>query len=182
MADGSFLHGQAGLGAIESLDLAFFIDVEQNGVCRRIDVELDDVAQLGEELGIFGQLELPEFYAIEVHARQTRCTNAGRWPSRPILGFTWRRSMRGATINSPIEGSNLEMCGGPHLVAQQTFEALGEVLDLPVARMIAFARVPRRCATERRVPGPKPIQVHRHWSVLARRGPEGTGIRFAGMT
>jgi hypothetical protein len=39
-----------------------------------------------------------------------------------------------------------------------------------------------RAALSKKHPGPKPIQVHRHWSVLARLGPEGTGIRFAGMT
>jgi hypothetical protein len=182
MADGSFLHGQAGLGAIESLDLAFFIDVEHDGVCRRIDVELDDVAQLGEELGIFGQLELPEFYAIEVHARARHAVPTPAAGHRVQFLASPGGGPCGAQRSTLRSRDQTWKCAGPHLVAQQAFEALGEVLDLPVARMIAFARVPRRCATERRVPGPKPIQVHRHWSVLARRGPEGTGIRFAGMT
>ena len=43
----ALLHRQAGLGAVERLDLALFVDRQDDGVRRRIDIEPDDVAQLG---------------------------------------------------------------------------------------------------------------------------------------
>ena len=52
--------GQARLGAIECLDLALLINRQHDGVVRRIDIEADDVAQLGDKLRIVGQLELTD--------------------------------------------------------------------------------------------------------------------------
>ena len=54
----SLLHRQAGLGAVERLDLALLVDRQHDGMGRWIDVEADDVAQLVDELGVVGQLEL----------------------------------------------------------------------------------------------------------------------------
>ena len=54
----SLLHGQPGLGAVERLDLALFVDRQDDGMGGWVDIETDDVAQLGGELGIVGQLEL----------------------------------------------------------------------------------------------------------------------------
>jgi hypothetical protein len=45
------LHRQVRLGAVERLDLALLVDAEHDGVRGRIDIEPDDVAQLGYELG-----------------------------------------------------------------------------------------------------------------------------------
>ena len=53
----SFLHRQAGLGAIERLNLALLVDREHDGVRRWIDIEADDVAQLVDELRVVGELE-----------------------------------------------------------------------------------------------------------------------------
>ena len=39
------LPDEAGLGAVERLDLTLFVDAEHDGVGGRIDVEPDDVAQ-----------------------------------------------------------------------------------------------------------------------------------------
>ena len=57
-AGAALLHRQAGLGAVERLDLALLVDAEHDGVRRRIDIEPDDVAQLGDEVRIVGELEL----------------------------------------------------------------------------------------------------------------------------
>src|ERR1700746_1821458 len=38
---------EAGLGAVKRLDLALLVDAEHDGVRGRIDIEPDDVAQLG---------------------------------------------------------------------------------------------------------------------------------------
>jgi hypothetical protein len=57
-AAASLLQGQPGLGAVERLDLALLVDRQDDGMGRRVEVETDDVAQLGGELRIIGQLEL----------------------------------------------------------------------------------------------------------------------------
>jgi hypothetical protein len=51
------LKGQARLSAAQGLDLGLLINAEHNGVGGRIDVEPDDVAHLGGELRIIGELE-----------------------------------------------------------------------------------------------------------------------------
>jgi hypothetical protein len=47
-----FLQGQAGLGAVQSLNLAFLIHAEHNGLIGRVEIEADDVRQLFEKLRI----------------------------------------------------------------------------------------------------------------------------------
>ena len=49
-AEPALLHRQAGLGAVERLDLALLVDRQHDGVRRRIDIEPDDVAQLVDEV------------------------------------------------------------------------------------------------------------------------------------
>jgi hypothetical protein len=56
----ALLQRQAGLGAVERLDLALLVDGKHDGVRRRIDIEPDDVPQLVDEFGVLGQLELPD--------------------------------------------------------------------------------------------------------------------------
>ena len=58
-AEPPLLHRQAGLGAVERLDLALLVDRQHDGMGRRVDIEPDDVAQLVDELRIVGELELP---------------------------------------------------------------------------------------------------------------------------
>jgi hypothetical protein len=48
-AGATLLHRQAGLGAVERLDLALLINRQHDGVVRRIDIKPDDVAQLGDK-------------------------------------------------------------------------------------------------------------------------------------
>ena len=44
-AEAAFHQRQAGLGAVERLNLAVFVDAEHDGVGGRIDIEPDDVAR-----------------------------------------------------------------------------------------------------------------------------------------
>ena len=53
----SLLHRQPRLGAVQRLDLAFLINRENDGAVGRIDVEADDLFELGRELRIVRQLE-----------------------------------------------------------------------------------------------------------------------------
>src|SRR5690349_8610716 len=54
------LKRQSRLSAIERLNLALLIDRQHDGVGRWIDIEADNVAQLGREMRIIGQLELTQ--------------------------------------------------------------------------------------------------------------------------
>ena len=54
----ALLQRQSGLCAVKRLNLALFVDRQDDGVCGRIDIEPDDVAQFVDEARIVGQLEL----------------------------------------------------------------------------------------------------------------------------
>ena len=53
----AFLHGQPGLAAVERLNLAFFVDAEDDGLLGRVQVEPDNVLQLFEEPGSIESLK-----------------------------------------------------------------------------------------------------------------------------
>ena len=52
----TLLQRQARLGTIEGLNLALLVDRQHNGVGRRVNIEPDDVAQLGDEVRSFESL------------------------------------------------------------------------------------------------------------------------------
>ena len=56
--DASLLHRQSWLGTIQRLNLALFIDCQHDGMVGRIDVQTNDVLELGGKLRIVGQLKL----------------------------------------------------------------------------------------------------------------------------
>jgi hypothetical protein len=56
----ALLHGQAGLGSVEGLDLRLFVDRKHDGMGGRVDVEPHNIAQLVDELRIGGELKLPD--------------------------------------------------------------------------------------------------------------------------
>lgn len=64
-AGSAFLHRQAGLGAVQRLDLRFFIDREDDGMGGRIDIKPDNVAQLVDEPRVVGKLELMDPVRLE---------------------------------------------------------------------------------------------------------------------
>ena len=53
----SLLQGKAGLSAVQGLDLRFLVDAEHHCVGGRTNIEADDIADLGGELRVAGQLE-----------------------------------------------------------------------------------------------------------------------------
>jgi hypothetical protein len=95
------LQRQTGLGSVECLDLAFLVHRQHDGMLRRIDVEADDVANLGGELRIVGQLELPYLMRSQpmaapdamhrADADRARRSNGGR---RPVGDFARRLAQR----------------------------------------------------------------------------------------
>src|SRR5665213_1943077 len=75
------LHRQAGLGAVEGLDLRLFVDREDDGMGGRIDIKPDDITQFIDELRVFGELELPNSVRLETvrapDALDGTCADAG---------------------------------------------------------------------------------------------------------
>ena len=56
-AGAALLHRQAGLGAVERLDLRLLVDRQHHGVGRRVDIQADDVDELLGEGRVVGELE-----------------------------------------------------------------------------------------------------------------------------
>ena len=61
----ALLHRQAGLSAVERLDLRLFVDREDDGMGGRIDIKPDHIAQLVDELRVVGELELLDPVRLE---------------------------------------------------------------------------------------------------------------------
>jgi hypothetical protein len=56
---------QTGLGAVECLNLGFFVDRQHHGMRRRVHVEADDVFDLLGESWVIGPLEGPDAMRLE---------------------------------------------------------------------------------------------------------------------
>src|SRR5262245_11809251 len=121
----SLLHRQPRLGAVQRLDLAFLIDRENDGVVGRIDVEADDLFELGRELGIIRQLEPADQMRPQAvstpdplhrtdadasglrHRRARPMAGGRRWPGQgqrhKAFGHLWaqRRNTRGPRLVAP---------------------------------------------------------------------------------
>ncbi len=124
-----FLQGQAGLGSVQSLNLALFIHREHDGVLRRIDIEPHDVAQLRGELRIVGELELFDLVRLKTVGAPDALNRAGADAASlshhrrgPVRGFSRRRLQR--QLHHPLGDvrTQLRDAGGPRLVAQKTLD------------------------------------------------------------
>ena len=71
------LHRQTRLGTVKRLNLALLIDRQDNGVVGRIDIEADDLMQLGGKLRIVGQLELAHPVRLEAISTPNPLHRAG---------------------------------------------------------------------------------------------------------
>ena len=95
----TLLHRQPRLGAVERLDLGFLVDREHDRVRRRVHVEPDHVAQLGDERRVPGELEgahpmrgEPVRLPDALHRAQARCWLP--WPSSGRSSGSPRRAAR----------------------------------------------------------------------------------------
>ena len=155
----AFLERQAGLGSVERLDLALFVDAEHDGVRRGISIEPNDVAQLLDEGWVIGQLNCRTRCGWSRCARQMRCTELTLTPAAPAIAEPVQcvascggASMVSATTRSATEGSSFGMREGRVLsrkspptpsAAKRSCQRQTQVLDLPVSHMIAFVPAPR---------------------------------------
>src|SRR3954469_4079505 len=86
------LHGQAGLGAVERLDLRLLIDRQHHGMRRRVDIEADDVPEPGHEVGIVGELE-----AADAMRRQAPDAVAFRRTPQEVLHIVYLNDKAGTS-------------------------------------------------------------------------------------
>jgi hypothetical protein len=132
------LHRQARLGTVERLDLALFVDRENNRMGWRIDIEADDIRELFGELRVRRQLE--RAYAMRrelmgfqdtLHRTQAHSRRLRDHPSAPVGCFPWRRSQR--QLNHPLHGGRRKwlFAGLARLVAREPFDALRHEPRLP---------------------------------------------------
>jgi Queuosine biosynthesis protein QueC len=154
----ALLHGESGLCAIKRLNLAFFVDRQHDGVCGRLDIEPDDVAQFVDEARVVGQLELAHPMRLQTMARQMRWTELTLSPAAfairtpvqwvvspggsPSLSATTRsavsapsglmRERRVLSRSSPSTPSSIK----------RSCQRQTQVLDFPVRLMISFVPTP----------------------------------------
>ena len=132
----AFLHRQPGLRAVERLNLALFIDGQDDRVCRRIDIQTDHVAQLVDEFGIPGELELANAMRLQpvgapdaLDRTDTDARGHSHRRARPVRRFSRRRFDRQrdhAFGDGRIELGNARRSG---LVPQKALKAFnGEAL------------------------------------------------------
>jgi Domain of unknown function (DUF4062) len=88
---------QPRLGAVKRLDLGLLVDREHHGMLGRVDIEADDVLELGGELGIGRALEGPDTMRLQVvrrpdplHRAQGDARLSGHRPAAPVGRFPGR--------------------------------------------------------------------------------------------
>src|SRR5215470_3356586 len=89
-------HGQHGLGTVQGLNLAFFIDTEHQRVIGRVQVQADDVAYLLDEQGIGGEFETPSSVGLQaeglkqaMHGGTGDAAGLGGLSNAPVRARSW---------------------------------------------------------------------------------------------
>jgi hypothetical protein len=132
------LHRQPGLRAIQSLDLTFLVDREDDGMGRRVDIETDDVADLAGELRIARELEGPQPVRCQavgapdlLHRADRQAHDLGHRPAGPVRRLARRLAER--PLDELLDDRERDRClaGLARLVAQQAVDALLHEAPLP---------------------------------------------------
>jgi hypothetical protein len=144
----ALLQRQSGLGAIKRLNLAFFVNRQDDGVCRRINKEPDDVAQFVDEARVVGQLELAHPVRLQTMGAPDALNRTHAGPRRlrhqgagPMGRFPGRLSKRQCDYALGRLGAQRLDARGARLVAEQSVEPLllgGE--GLPCGRACRLGR------------------------------------------
>ena len=132
------LERQARLGAVERLDLALLIHRKHHGMGRRIDVEADNVARLGREVGIVGQLELADTVRLQpvrtpdaLHRTDADADHRGHRRRGPVRRLSRRQPERERHHAFGDLGRQRRDARRARLVAQQPVHALAHEPLLP---------------------------------------------------
>jgi len=125
------LERKARLGAVESLNLAFFIDRQHNGMGGRIDVEPNHVLERVDEFRITGEFERADTMRLQpmglsdaLHRTQADAGRLGHHPSGPMRCLA-RRLGQGQIdhLADDILGQR-RLSGFAGLVAQEPLNAI----------------------------------------------------------
>jgi hypothetical protein len=146
-AAAALLHRQAGLGAIERLYLALFIDRENNGMRRRVHVEPDDVSQLGGKLRVVGQLEQARPMRLQavpapdaLHRTDADALKLGHGRGHPVRRLARRINLGRGDDASRNIGFHLRMLRSAIERGPEELQLiLKEVLDLPARKQKELA-------------------------------------------
>jgi hypothetical protein len=106
---GWHLHRQSWLGAVERLDLALFVDRENDGMGGRVDVEADNVLEFLSELRVVRQLERPDAMRGELvslkdalHRSQAHACRLRQHSAGPMGCFSRRRDSAKSTTRCTV--------------------------------------------------------------------------------
>ena len=137
-AEPPLLHRQAGLCAVERLDLALLVDREHDGVRRRVEIEPDHVAQLLDEPRIVRELELPDPVRLQAvgapDALDRADADAGRLRHHrggPVGGLRRRIGQRQRDHAFRHLGAERRDARRPGLVTQQPVHPVAHEPRLP---------------------------------------------------
>lgn len=92
----ALLHGQAGLSAVQSLNLALFIDAQHQSMIGRIQIQTRDIAHFFDEERIVGKFETASAMGLQregaeqaMHSGLGDATSRGRSAHGPVSSGLW---------------------------------------------------------------------------------------------
>ena len=108
--------GQAGLSAVKGLNLALFVDGQNERMCGRRHIKPNDILKLFNELGVFREFELPEPVAAQavaapnaLHRTRRNATSLGHRGCGPVRHLARRRPER--QFHHPSNGFLRKLAG-----------------------------------------------------------------------
>ena len=134
----AWLDGQAGLGAVEGLDLRFLVDREHHRLRGRMHVEADNILDLLGEGGVLGALEGAQPVGLQVvrlpdalHGGKRQVGGLGHGPAGPVRHLA-RRFGAGQRhdLGHPRQGHR-RLARLAASVAQQPLDPAFGVMPLP---------------------------------------------------
>jgi len=185
------LHRQAGLGAVERLDLRFLVDRDDDGMERRVHVEADDIFDLFSEGRVGGGLEGADPVGLKavrlpdaLHRAQADAGCLGDHAAGPMGGLSGRLAARQRQDLGHGRRRQRFLTGLAGLVAQQPVDTLlGEALLPAPDRRPAGAALARHCqhrqALSRQENDPSPLDVFLRSVAIADDRSQSQAILFA---
>ena len=167
----SGLQGQAGLGAVERLNLALLVDRQHHGMGRRVHVEADDVLDLRGEGGVVGLLEGADAVGLEamgvpeaLYRAKRNADRLGHRPPGPMGRFAGRFRARQRQYLGHRFHRQRRLARSAGLVPEQTrHPRLGEAALPAPHRRPADAGAPRhfgnRQPIRRMKNNPRPLNM-----------------------
>jgi len=149
-AGAAALHRQARLGAVERLDLALLVDRQDHRVSGRVDIQADDVADLGREQRVVQELEGPNAVRLEpvrtpdtLDIGEADARRLDHGASRPMGSLAWRLGTRQSDDPLADLGAERRDPRWAGLVAEKALHAFpGEVLLPTPDRRLALGSSP----------------------------------------